>query len=314
MSNQSPLAGGPVPPAGRRDPPAGADPDAVAVDRLLALLDVEALEVDLFRGISNDPGWTRVYGGQVVAQALMAASRTVRADRLAHSLHAYFLRPGDPAAPIVYRVERDRDGTSFATRRVVAIQHGRPIFNMAASFAIGEEGFEHAAAMPKVAGPDGLRNERELFDRRAATTPEPFRTLWGNRDRPIEFRPVDPMDPFKPKKAKPVQHNWLRAASPVSGDPVLARCLLAFASDMTLLDTCLMPHAVSWADPKLQVASIDHALWFHDTPDLNDWHLFAQDSPRATGGRGMNRGLIFAHDGRLVATVMQEGLIRYRGE
>ena len=283
-----------------------------AVARLLALLDVEALEVDLFRGQSTDPGWTRVYGGQVVAQALMAASKTVRADRLAHSLHAYFLRPGDPAAPIVYRVERDRDGTSFATRRVVAIQHGRPIFNLAASFQVVEDGLDHAAAMPKVRGPDGLQNERELFDRRAATTPEPYRSLWANRDRPIEFRPVDPSDPFKPKKSKPVQHNWFSAASPVPADPVLARCLLAYASDMTLLDTCLMPHAVSWSDPKLQVASIDHAMWFHDTPDLNDWHLFAQDSPRASGGRGLNRGLIFAHGGQLVASVIQEGLIRLR--
>jgi len=283
-----------------------------AVDRLLALLDVEALEVDLFRGVTTDPGWTRVYGGQVVAQALMAASRTVRADRLAHSLHAYFLRPGDPAAPIVYRVERDRDGASFATRRIVAIQHGRPIFNMAASFQLAEDGFAHQAAMPKVAGPEGLHNERQLFDRRAATTPEPFRTLWGRRDRPIEFRPVEPMDPFKPKKAKPVQHSWLRAASPLPGDPVLARCLLAYASDMTLLDTCLQPHAVSWADPRLQVASLDHAMWFHATPDLNEWHLFAQDSPRASGGRGLSRGLIYAQDGALVASVMQEALIRYR--
>ncbi len=290
--------------------PEGRDPAAIA--RLIALLDVETLEVDLFRGVTTDPGWARVYGGQVVAQALMAASRTVRADRLAHSLHAYFLRPGDPAAPIVYRVERDRDGASFATRRVVAIQHGRPIFNMAASFQGAEDGFVHEAAKPKVTGPDGLKNERELFDQRAAATPEPFRTLWGRRDRPIEFRPVEAIDPFKPKKAKPVQHSWFRAASAVPADPVLARCLLAYASDMTLLDTCLQPHAVSWADPKLQVASLDHSMWFHGTPDLNDWHLFAQDSPRARGGRGLSRGLIFAHGGALVASVTQEALIRYR--
>ena len=285
-----------------------------AVARLLALLDVEPLEVDLFRGQSTDPGWSRVYGGQVVAQALMAASRTVRPERLAHSLHAYFLRPGDPAAPIIYRVERDRDGTSFATRRVVATQHGRPIFNLAASFQIAEDGFDHAAATPKAAGPQGLLNERELFERRRAQTPEPFRTLWATRERPIEFRPVEPADPFKPKRAKPVQHNWFRAAATVPDDPVLARCLLAYASDMTLLDTCLMPHAVSWSDPALQIASIDHAMWFHATPDLNGWHLFAQESPRASGGRGLNRGLIFAQDGALVATVIQEGLIRYRGK
>lgn len=282
-----------------------------AVARLVALLDVEALEVDLFRGQSTDPGWTRVYGGQVVAQALMAASKTVR-DRLAHSLHAYFLRPGDPAAPIIYRVERDRDGTSFATRRVVAIQHGRPIFNLAASFQVAETGFDHAAPMPKVAGPAGLKSERELFAARAAATPEPWRTLWASRERPIEFRPVESTDPFKPKKTRPLAHHWFRAASKVAADPVLARCLLAYASDMTLLDTCLLPHGVSWLDPALQAASIDHAIWFHATPDLDDWHLFAQDSPRASGGRGLNRGLIFARDGELVATVMQEGLIRVR--
>lgn len=284
---------------------------ADAVARLVALLDVEPLEVDLFRGQSTDPGWTRVYGGQVVAQALMAASKTVR-DRLAHSLHAYFLRPGDPQAPIIYRVERDRDGTSFTTRRVVAIQHGRPIFNLAASFQIAEDGFDHAAPMPKVVGPDGLKNERELFTKRADATPEPWRTLWATRERPIEFRPVESHDPFKPNKTKPLAHHWFRAASTVAADPVLARCLLAYASDMTLLDTCLLPHAVSWSDPALQAASIDHAMWFHATPDLNDWHLFAQDSPRAVGGRGLNRGLVFASNGALIATVAQEGLIRYR--
>lgn len=284
-----------------------------AVARLIALLDVEPLEVDLFRGQSIDPGWTRVYGGQVVGQALMAASKTVRPERLAHSLHAYFLRPGDPQSPIIYRVERDRDGQSFATRRVVAIQHGRPIFNMAASFQRVEAGLEHGAAMPKVAGPDALASEADLLANNAAHTPEPQRTLWANRERPIEFRPVDPQNPLKPKKAKPLAHNWFRAAAPVSDDPVLARCLLAYASDMTLLDTCLLPHAVGWTDPALQAASIDHALWFHDTPDLNDWLLFCQDSPRARGGRGLNRGLIYARSGEIVASVVQEGLIRYRG-
>ena len=288
-----------------------ADP-AAAVARLLALLDLEPLEVDLFRGRSTDPGWTRVYGGQVVAQALMAASRTVRADRLAHSLHAYFLRPGDPAAPIVYRVERERDGTSFATRRVEAIQHGRPIFSLTASFHVAETGFDHAAPMPRVAAPALLKSEAQLFAARAADTPEPWRTLWASRDRPIEFRPVESHDPFKPKRTKPAAHHWLRAAAPVVADAVLARCLLAYASDMTLLDTCLLPHGVAWSDPALQAASIDHAIWFHATPDLNVWHLFAQDSPRANGSRGLNRGLVFAESGALVASVVQEGLIRYR--
>ena len=301
----------PAPPAAPDvAPPAAPD---VAVARLLTLLDLEPLEVDLFRGRSADPGWTRVFGGQVVAQALMAASRTVRADRLAHSLHAYFLRAGDPEAPIVYRVDRERDGTSFATRRVTAIQHGRPIFTLTASFQVAEDGFAHAAAMPRVTAPERLRSEYDLFLANAAATPEPWRTLWTRRDRPIEIRPVEPLDLLKPKKTKPVAHHWLRAAAPMVADAVLARCLLAYASDMTLLDTCLLPHAVTWRDPALQAASVDHAIWFHATPELNDWHLFAQESPWAGGGRGLNRGLVFAADGALVASVAQEGLIRYRG-
>ncbi len=286
--------------------------DDAAVARLIHLLDVEALEVDLFRGQSTDAGWTRVYGGQVVAQALMAASKTVRPERLAHSLHAYFLRPGDPAAPIVYRVERDRDGQSFTTRRVVAIQHGRPIFNMAASFQIAEPGLVHMAKLPRVTMPEALPSEYELFQRNAARIPADQRDRWLSRERPFEFRFVDPQDWLKPKKRAPATHNWFRAAAPVPADPVLARCLLAYASDMTLLDTCLLPHGIAWSDPSLQVASLDHALWFHDTPDVCQWMLYAQDSPAAGGGRGMNRGLIYARDGQLVATAVQEGLIRYR--
>ncbi len=286
---------------------------AAAVAALCTLLDLEELEVDLYRGRASDPGWPRVFGGQVVAQALMAASRTVRADRPAHSLHAYFLRPGDPGAPIVYRVERERDGASFSTRHVSAIQHGRPIFTLTASFQIEETGLAHSAAMPRVAAPALLKNDAELFAANADRTPEPWRSLWAARARPIEIRPVEVHDPFKPKRGKPLAHHWLRAAAPVAADPALARCLLAYASDMTLLDTCLLPHAVSWSDPALQAVSIDHSLWFHATPDMNAWHLFAQDSPRASGGRGLNRGLIFAADGTLVASAVQEGLIRYRG-
>lgn len=286
---------------------------ATVVANLAALLDLETIEVDLFRGQSADPGWTRVYGGQVVAQALMAAARTVRSDRPAHSLHAYFLRAGDPQAPIVYRVTRERDGTSFATRHVSAIQHGRPIFSLTASFQIEETGFEHAASMPKVAPPVRLKNDHELFLANASATPEPWRTLWTTRERPIEIRPVEPQDPFKPRKVKAVAHHWFRLAAPLAADPALARCLLAYASDMTLLDSCLLPHGVPWSDPALQAASIDHAMWFHTTPDMSAWHLYAQESPRANGGRGLNRGLIFAADGTLVASVVQEGLIRYRG-
>ncbi|MGI4877333.1 MAG: acyl-CoA thioesterase [Janthinobacterium lividum] len=286
---------------------------AAAVARLIALLDVEALEVDLFRGPCYDGGWHRVYGGQVVAQALVAASKTVRPERLPHSLHAYFLRPGDPQAPIICRVERDRDGQSFSTRRVVAIQHGRQIFNMAASFQVAEDGLTHGTAMPRVAGPDGLPNEFDLHQLAAESVPEPYRTLWSTRDRPIEVRPVTYNDVARPRKTKPIAHNWFRAASMVPEDSVLARCLLAYASDLTLADTCLLPHAVNWTDPALQGASIDHAVWFHASPDLNDWLLIAQESPRACGGRGLNRGSIFSRTGELVASVMQEGLIRYRG-
>ena len=285
---------------------------AASIARLIALIDVEPLEIDLFRGQSTDAGWHRVYGGQVVAQALMAASKTVDGGRFAHSCHAYFLRPGDPKAPIVYRVERDRDGQSFSSRRVIAVQHGRPIFNMAASFQVAEAGFEHSMPMPVVAAAATLLSEAELQARNAEHTPEPYRTAWALRDRPIEFRPVEPHSPFTPDPRPPVQHNWFRAAAPVTADPLMARCLLAYASDMTLLDTCLMPHAVSWTDPALQVASIDHALWFHATPDLNDWLLFAQDSPRAGGSRGLNRGLIYSAAGELVASAIQEGLIRHR--
>jgi acyl-CoA thioesterase-2 len=285
---------------------------AESIARLVRLLDVEAIEVDLYRGQSTEEGWQRVYGGQVVAQALMAASKTVPADRPAHSLHCYFLRPGDPKVPILYRVERDRDGASFTTRRVIAIQHGRPIFDMAASFQVEETGLEHAFAPPAVVGPEGLKSERELHLANADRIPESHRASWLGRDRPIEFRPVDPGDPIVPVPQPPFQNCWFRTAAPVVADAVLSRCLLAYASDMTLLDTCLMPHAIAWPDPRLQGASLDHAMWFHRTPDVSNWLLFAQDSPAAAGGRGLNRGLVYAADGTLVASVMQEGLIRYR--
>jgi acyl-CoA thioesterase-2 len=281
---------------------------------LLALLDVEPLEADLFRGQSTNAGWMRVYGGQVVAQALMAASKTVRPDRLCHSLHSYFLRPGDPAHPIVYRVERDRDGQSFTTRRVIAIQHGRPIFNMAASFQLQEQGLEHSFSPPKVTPPEQLTSEAELMARHADKAPEPFKTLWKTRERPIEFRAVEHLDPFKPKVHPPRNHHWCRLAAPVDVTPPVARALLAYASDMTMLDVCLLPHAIAWTNPRLQAASLDHAIWFNATPDMNDWLLFDQDSPVSGGGRGLNRGLIYTRFGKQIASVMQEGLIRYRAD
>ncbi|MCS6987715.1 MAG: acyl-CoA thioesterase II [Sphingomonadaceae bacterium] len=283
-----------------------------ALGRLLRLLDVEEIEVDLYRGANSDPGWIRVYGGQVVAQALAAAQRTVPADRPVHSLHGYFLRPGEPQVPILYRVVRERDGTSFTTRSVSAIQHGRPIFALMASFQLVEEGFTHADRMPPAPPPETLLSETELARRHAHRVPEPWRSLWAQRERPLDFRPVDPMDPLAPARRPPRAMHWLRTDGPVPSDPRLAACLLAYASDMTLLDTCLLPHAVSWTDPKLQAASLDHAIWFHGPYRPDEWHLFVQVSPAAAGARGLNEGRLFARDGRLVASVVQEGLIRYR--
>ena len=284
---------------------------AASIARLIALIDVEPIGDDVFLGQSVNAGWNRVYGGQVVAQALMAASKTV-ADRLCHSLHSYFIRPGDPAYPISYRVDRDRDGASFTTRRVTALQKDRPIFIMAASFQIDESGLEHGTAAPDVPPPEGLMNEAELGEAHADRVPEPQRTLWRERDRPIEFRPIDPGDPFEPVVTAPRTFNWARVAAPCRVSAPVMRALFAYASDMTLLDTCLLPHAIAWSDERLQVASLDHAIWFNTTPDLNDWLLFDQESPVSGGGRGLNRGLVFDRGGRVVATLMQEGLIRYR--
>ncbi|MGL6043967.1 MAG: acyl-CoA thioesterase [Sandaracinobacteroides sp.] len=282
------------------------------LDRLIRLLDVEEIEVDLYRGSNTDAGWVRVYGGQVVAQALAAAQRTVADDRPVHSLHSYFIRPGEPRIPILYKVERERDGASFTTRRVTAIQHGRAIFTLAASFQQREAGFVHQDAFPETSGPDGLLSEREWTQKAGDRIPEPWRTIWATRDRPFEFRPVSPADAFSPRAQPPATQNWFRADGAVPGGQALRAALFAYATDMTLLDTCLLPHAVSWTDPKLQAASLDHAIWFHHEPDPSAWHLFDQASPAASGGRGLNIGKIYAITGELVATVVQEGLIRYR--
>lgn len=281
------------------------------VDKLVDLLDLEQLEVNLFRGARTDEPWRRVYGGQVIGQALVAASRTVDEQRPAHSLHAYFMRPGDPALPILYTVERDRDGQSFTTRRVVAIQHGRPIFNMAVSFQVEEPGLEHQFEMPAVPGPEGLLSERELRVRDGDRIPEKYRAHWL-RERPIEIRPIEPRDMFDPRKGAPAQNVWFRVAGPIGEGRALHQCMLAYASDMTLLDTCLLPHDVSWLNPKLQSASLDHAIWFHEPFRADEWMLYVQDSPKAAGARGLNRGSIYTQDGRLVASVAQEGLIRLR--
>lgn len=279
-----------------------------SVQDLLELLDLEQIEVNLFRGHSPKVSWQRVFGGQVIGQALVAAYRTVE-ERFCHSLHAYFIRPGDPTVPIIYEVDRARDGRSFTTRRVVAIQHGRQIFNLAASFQVREDGFAHQSPAPDVPQPEGLPSEKELRDAVKGTLPEEIAEHFA-RPRPIEIRPVEPQDYLQPKSLPAVQNVWFRATSPVDAPASIQQCVLSYASDMTLLDTSTRPHAVNWITGKVQMASLDHAIWFHQDFRMDDWLLYHQDSPSASGARGFNRGSIFTRDGRLVASVAQEGLIR----
>ena len=279
-----------------------------AVKRLLSILDLEQLEHNLFRGRSPQDGWQRVFGGQVIGQALVAAQRTVE-DRAAHSLHGYFMRPGDPSVPIIYEVDRIRDGRSFNTRRVVAIQHGEAIFSMSASFHLEEEGFDHQSAMPDVPGPEelpGLSDIKEqFFDRLPVNIKKYF-----ERDRPIEIRPVDTSRFFTQEKRDPKQSIWIRATEKLPDDLGLHQCALAYASDFSLLDTALIAHGKMLFDPELMMASLDHAMWFHRPCRADDWLLYTMDSPAAHGARGFGRGSIFTPDGVLVASVAQEGLIR----
>jgi acyl-CoA thioesterase-2 len=282
------------------------------LDHLLALLDLEPIEQDIFRGRNRDIGSGRVFGGQVLAQALVAARRTVEAERIAHSLHGYFILPGDLQAPIVYFVERQRDGNSFATRRVVAIQHGRPIFNLAASFQIIETGPEHQLPMPDVPSPEELPRELDLIRAIAGRIPEPLRAVY-TQDRPIDFRPVDPVNPFQPERREPVKHVWLRATGTMPNELVQHQAVLAYASDYGLLGTALLPHALSFQMPQLQAATLDHAMWFHRPFRVDQWLLYTTDAPSTAGARGFTRGSIFSEDGLLVASVAQEGLLRLRG-
>jgi len=282
------------------------------ISELLSTLALETLETDLFRGRSPDIGWQRVFGGQVVAQSLRAAQHTVEPGRPAHSLHGYFMRPGDPKIPIVYEVIRDRDGGSFSTRRVVAVQHGVPIFSMSVSFHQVEEGFTHAVAMPVVPPPEKLVSEKQMLEASAHLMPENMRRYF-ERDRPIELRACDPSHYLAPKAGMPSEQNvWIRATGSLSDDPALHQCVLAYASDMTLLDTSLVPHGRNIFDQSLMMASLDHCLWFHDSFRADDWLLYAQDTPWAANARGFNRGLIFSRDGRLIASAAQEGLIRLK--
>ncbi|AWM89279.1 acyl-CoA thioesterase II [Microvirga sp. 17 mud 1-3] len=281
-----------------------------AVANLLKILNLEPLEVNLFRGQSPKVGWQRVFGGQVIGQALVAATRTVE-GRQPHSLHGYFMLPGDPKVPIIYEVDRIRDGRSFTTRRVVAIQHGQAIFSMSASYQIAEDGFEHQAPMPEVPGPDALPSESEVKAELLPKMPEPMRTYF-ERERPIEMRPVEMQRYTSGDPGKPIFHVWIRATDPLPDDPAVHQAVLAYASDITLLDTSLVPHGRTVFDPTIQGASLDHALWFHRPFRADEWLLYAQDTPFAGGARGFSRGLIFRQDGTLVASVAQEGLIRDR--
>lgn len=288
------------------------EPDArTLVDKLVGLLDLEQIEVDLFRGRRTDEPWTRVFGGQVVGQALMAACRTAPAERLPHSLHAYFLRPGNPALPIVYQVTRDRDGRSFTSRRVTAIQDGNTLLALAASFHGHEPGFAHHCAMPETIEPEDLASETEIAGASLDRIPEPRRRL-ALHPRPIEFRPVEGGLRLGGEAHEAAQSYWFRVIAPLPDDPVLHRVILAYASDMMLLSTSLLPHCVNWFDEGMQEASLDHALWIHEDAPLDDWLLYTMDSPWSGDARGFNRGLIYTRDGRLVASVAQEGLMRHR--
>ncbi|WP_374306236.1 acyl-CoA thioesterase [Methylocella sp.] len=283
------------------------DAAATPLGALLRLFDLDRVGADSFRGFAP-PAGRRIYGGLVIAQALVAAQRCVE-GREPHSLHAYFLLPGDPYAPILYDVERLRDGGSFSTRRVVAKQHGRAIFTLAASFQIAEAGLEHMAPPPAVPAPETLPSEAELLARHAERLSEPVRRFLAS-ERPIETRPVDPEGYFRREGGASGLNVWLRASGRLPDDPGVHRAMLAYMSDLTLLDTALMRHGRIVMDPGLQVASLDHALWLHRPFRADEWLLYAQESPNAGGGRGLARGGFYARDGRLVASSVQEGLMR----
>ncbi len=284
-----------------------------AIQDVLAILDLEPLEVNLFRGRSPQSRWQRVFGGQVIGQALVAACRTVEdvAQRPPHSLHAYFLLGGDPKVPIIYEVDRIRDGKSFTTRRVVAIQHGRAIFSTEVSFHVGEEGLTHQLEMPAVPKPDALPSEAEIRDQLLPRMPDPVRRYYQS-ERPIELRPVEYGRYLGAKVEGNRFHMWIRATGRLPDEPAIHQCVLAYASDMTLLDAALIPHGKTVFNEDIMAASLDHALWFHRPFRADEWLLYAQDSPNLGGARGFSRGSIFASDGTLVASVAQEGLLRQR--
>ena len=281
------------------------------IQELLSILNLEKLEHNLYRGRSPQVQWQRVFGGQTIAQALVAAQRTVEPDRHVHSLHGYFMRPGDITVPIIYEVDRIRDGGSFTTRRVVAIQHGHAIFSLEASFQVEETGLEYQMPMPlDVPPPEELKSQRELLAE-ATHVPEQIRLFWA-KERPLELRPVYAEHYSSRDKLPPLQKVWIRLTGPVPNDRDLRAAVLAYLSDMTLLDTATFAHGRGIFDPDIQAASLDHAMWFHREHALDGWLLYTQDSPSTSGSRGFTRGALYAQDGTLIASVAQEGLIRLR--
>jgi acyl-CoA thioesterase II len=281
------------------------------LDALLALLDLEELEHNIFRGLNRDIGSGRVFGGQVLAQALVAAARTVEEGRACHSLHGYFILPGDVDTPIVYFVDRLRDGRSFTTRRITAIQNGQAIFNMAASFQVVEDGPEHQTPMPEIPPPEELTSELELIRSVADRIPPRLREIY-TQDRPLEVRPVEPLDPFAPARRSPVKQMWIRASDAMPDAHLSHQSVLAYASDYGLLGAALLPHGLTFQMPHLQAATLDHVIWFHRAFRVDDWLLYTVDSPIASGARGFTRGSVYTRDGVLVASVAQEGLLRIR--
>ncbi len=284
---------------------------ANVLTELLDLLRLERIEHNLFRGQSQDLGWGNVFGGQVLGQALSAAEQTVEPDRFAHSMHGYFLRTGNAKRPIVYEVDRIRDGKSFTTRRVVAVQDGHAIFTMAASFQLHEPGFEHQATSPGASAPETLASELELARKLAHRIPEPLREQ-ATCERPLEIRPIDPYDPMRPDVRPPQRSVWYRAIDKLPDRSSVHQYLLAYASDFNLLGVSMQPHGVSWMTPGMHVASLDHAIWFHRPFRMDEWLLYVIDSPSASGARGLARGQFFTQDGVLVASTAQEGLVRLR--
>lgn len=280
-----------------------------AVSRLLALLDIERLDELLFRGQSGNVGLRRVFGGQVLAQALVAGLRSVGQERTVHSLHGYFILPGELGSPIIYEVENLRDGGSFSTRRIKAIQHGKVIFVMVASFHRSEAGLDHGAVMPDVPPPSELKSGHDLFTGEFANLPQSMQRFW-KRFHSIDFRPVDISRYIDRKRRKPAQHIWFKAADALPENPEVHVGLLAYASDFALLETALVAHGKLLSDPDVRLASLDHALWFHRPFRADEWLLYSLDSPSSSGARGFCRGQLFTEDGKLVASSAQEGLMR----